>query len=476
MIRVSVPQLLSLLASAGLMANCHNLDSNLEVDVQGGRSNGSSGADQTGQVGFEGGSAGQGGAEGGGAGLPSYPSAGNSGESGGKQTGQVGFEGGSAGQGGTEGGGAGLLSYPSAGNSGESGGKGGANSMYMGGASGTRMQENAAGADSDLIGGATESALVPSCVKAIGNEPMPIEAPSSLAVSQLQWGTPHILYATQPTGNVMSLRWTLGNDPAADWQAWTCFDLVPHPERAAAANLSDNMPEVYVTTHAGGLFVRRFTLQPYGWVPWQPHPLPTYGSRAVDVAAVGLPSLILFLYVIDRDRVFVRHREGSSPGSAYLPWVEIDAPPGPRRITAAIRPDGRQQVFIADDAGALFTAIQTGADLDAGFGEFERLGDVSTPAFGEISCGYLTNGSPVVFGLSDGAVWSRSANVSGSENWILEAGDDVPRLATLAVGSWIDGKQPPAVYGTGVVGPSNLASQPRLWHHRVGSSVWKPIE
>lgn len=299
---------------------------------------------------------------------------------------------------------------------------------------------------------------------------MAFRSTSSLSVSLGQTGNPFVVYATQPAGNVMAMRYRLEPSYDSSWKVWLCFDLVRQPQRTAATNLSDLTPEAYATTTDGKLFVRHFYFDPYGWAPWESLPLPDPSSRATDVAAVGLPSPILFVYVIDRDRVFTRRRGSSNPLSAYQPWREISAPPSVRRISAGMRPDGRQQLFVTDAAGAMFTAIQSNAAPDASFGSFQRFGDDTTPTFTEVHCAYLKDHSVSVFALSNGGVWSRRPSGEEWTAWTPEGGTNKPTLATFTVGSLTD--QSPTIFGTDFYGAS---SGPRLWQHIAGSDVWSEV-
>jgi len=411
----SVRGLFSLLSSACLFASCHNLDLD-HATAQGG------------------------------------------------SAGQAAQDGGSAGQAAQDGGSAGYLNDGSAGYAGEpQGGEAGTSPIHTGGDSGS------AGSEANTPDGGTEDVVLPSCIMHDSNPPISFQAPASLAVSLSFSGQPFVVYATQPSSNSMTMRWSLGTGFDSSWYAWTCLDSLRQPQRTAAANLSGFGTEVYVTTKSGALFVRHLFTS-IGWAPWESHPLPSANSHADDVATVGRPSSIPFLYVIDRARVFVRHRANSSEVAQYLPWAEVKAPPSPQRISAGIRLDGRQQVFIVDATGSAFTSIQTSALPDAGFGAFERFGDESTPTLSEIQCGYLENGSLTVFGLSAGAVWSRSLSGNAWGAWTPEPGQGALTLLTLAVGSWF-GQQSPIVFGTDADSPA-----PRLWHHVIGSSVWAQIQ
>ncbi|MET0795573.1 MAG: hypothetical protein ABW061_28905 [Polyangiaceae bacterium] len=295
---------------------------------------------------------------------------------------------------------------------------------------------------------------------------MPLFEATSLAASLGGSGGPQVLYATQPNENVLSLRWTFDASYDADWQWWSCFDLVPQAQRSAAANLSDFSPEVYATSKAGALFVRHFYSD--GWAPWEPHPLPNADSHADDVAAVGWPSPVLFLYVIDRGRVFVRHRANSNSLSQYRPWVEVRGPAGLRRIAALLRLDGKQQIFVTNEARQVFSAVQTESGLDAAFTEFTPFGGASAPTLDEITGGYLKDGSGVLFGLSAGVVWSRVVNADSAGSWVPDAQGNAPSLSTLVVGSW-PGHQDPVIFGT------DSLFMPQLWHHQMGSSAWSQI-
>ena len=307
-----------------------------------------------------------------------------------------------------------------------------------------------------------EPVIVPGCVGKAGNEPLSFSATSALSASTVftkPWL--YVVYATQPATNVLSLRW-MTNNPAI-WDSWKCFDYVPYPQRTSAANLSNGSPEVYATTAQGQLFVRRLYSSALGWGQWWPLSLPSPDSQAVDVYAVGVPSATLFLYLVDREKVFVRHRTTSDPFSAYGPWLELHGPDKPMRITAGMRTDGRQQVFVLTRDGALFTAIQSSTETNSSFGPFLPFGGGSPPTSTELQCGYLADGSFVLFSLGSGLVQSSHANFSENAwtTWTVEPGATTHPLETLTIGNQLG--QPPTVFGT---------HGTDLWSHASGSGVW----
>lgn len=309
--------------------------------------------------------------------------------------------------------------------------------------------------------GGAEEVLVPRCILGSGATPIEFTTPSALSVNLLQGGVPYEIFATQPTTNLMTYRWY--DTHSATWLPWECFDLVPHPARVAATNLSNSLPEVYVTTQSGSMFVRRFYSLDIGWGEWEPLQLPTASSHVSDVAVVGPPSRILFLYVVDRGALFVRHRVDADAFSAYAPWHRLDAPFQAKRICSAVEVDQIQNIAALSADGTVLVSKQETTAPDAAFSAFEPLAGSSQMTFDELQCGYLADGTIVLFGLAEGAVWSRA--LGASNNWIKESGNP-PYIQTFAVGS-------EAGSNSTVVGAD---ANNTIWSHLERSENWNPIE
>ncbi len=305
--------------------------------------------------------------------------------------------------------------------------------------------------------------LVPGCVSFTNNQPsVNFTTPHGLAASTTGNSIPYVLYATEPTDNTVTLRWKLDFTPNASWTPWSCFDFVPYPAQIAAINVGNNpqnnSPEVYASTSLGKLYIRR--LLTAGWAAWQAISLPQSDSHIIDVAATRTPVTDPFLYVIDNDKLFVRHHLADDTLSGYSPWAEITgAPTGASRLCAAVRAtDHRQQVFVLTTAGAVFDATQQTADAGSLFGQFESSG-ASAPLLSDIDCGYSVGGSITVFGLSHGSLWSRD---SATSVWAQDAvaAPVSETLRQFTVGSTAG--VAPTVFGVGMSGT--------LYSHAPGAS------
>jgi hypothetical protein len=309
-----------------------------------------------------------------------------------------------------------------------------------------------------------DSVFVPGCITRVDSEPIAFKQAGALSASLLQNGSPYAIFSTQPTTDLISIRWS--NPDQSSWDVWRCFDFVHLPERVAAANLSNFYPEIYVSTGAGRLMVRRFYSDVSGWDNWTELSLPTAASVAQDVAAVGLPSPLMFVYVIDRGRIFVRHRKSTDWQSEYGLWASVSTPTPANRLCAAMRVDGRQQLFVLTGGGAVITAVQSVADPDSSFGAFVSFGDASAPQFSDLQCGYAADSSPEIFALSDGVAWAGQPNAAGG-TWTKDAGLVSPSLQTLAVGS--QPRAMPTVFGTDATN--------KLWSRVAGSDAgWTLID
>jgi len=346
------------------------------------------------------------------------------------------------------------------------GGQGGGSPVEGEAGSGSANANGGVPSSTDSVGpdegfGGAEEVLVPSCAFGAGANPIDFTTPSALSVNLLQGGGPYEIFATQPTSNLMAYRWY--DTYSTTWFSWNCFDLVPHPARVAATNLLGNLfPEVYVTTKLGSMFVRRFYSTSSGWGEWEPLQLPTSRSMLSDVAVVGSPSRILFLYVIDGGAILVRHRVSAEPFSAYGPWHRLGAPFQAKRICGAVGIDQIQNIAALSSDGSVFVSKQNAASPDAAFSDFEPLGLPSQTTFDELQCGYLADGTIVLFGLGGGAIWSRTLGTSSE--WTEESGNS-PYIQTFSVGSR------PGSNSTVFAADASNA----IWSHLDGSEEWDAI-
>lgn len=250
----------------------------------------------------------------------------------------------------------------------------------------------------------------PGCI-ADGWIPIQLRRPRSVAINTMKsWNGWHLLVSGAMTSSV-AITW--GDE--LDQKGWFCFDTVPHSARLAATSLTNDGVEWFSATDCGGLFVRRMIPGPSGafqWADWTPHSLPSDDSFVLDVAASLAFDETNYLFIVDRGRVFESHRLGPeyAPFSA---WQEVAAPQS-RFVAAGRRADGRQQLYLVDDAGEPSTCIQSSTELGAAFEACSDFGSADVPPLVDIDAPYrVPEGSPVFAVDRDGFVWARFQDESG---------------------------------------------------------------
>jgi hypothetical protein len=223
------------------------------------------------------------------------------------------------------------------------------------------------------------------------------------------------LVVTERNGHTIRTTW--GDDNAdVDWR---CFDTVAYADRVAGTSMTNDWGEWFVTTECGGLFVRRLVLSGElgGWGPWVPFSLPSARSFVQDIATSLAADGINYVFIVDRGRVYQRHRLGTESAS-FSAWDKVQAPTS-ERLAAGLRPDGRQQLFVLDENGEPFTCVQTSTELGA---EFEACVDFDgddVPQLTQIISPYrVAEGSPLLALDVDGMLWTRFQNgVGGYDDW-----------------------------------------------------------
>ena len=222
---------------------------------------------------------------------------------------------------------------------------------------------------------------------------------------------------------------------------WCCFEQVLYPDRVAATVLTNDFPEVFVTTKCGKLYGRRKSVS--GWDPWRDLSLPADDDSVVrDVAMSLSPSGITYIYVVDRGRVFARRRENEEPAAVFRDWWEV-GPRGARLVAAGLRPDGRQQVFTIDAAGASWSCTQNFPELDSPFAGCMRFGSPELPPLIDIEVPYHVDGKLPVFGLDvRGVLWQRTLDVDGEFGPWQPFSEDPQPVAFTALASGGDRRYP----------------------------------
>jgi len=237
------------------------------------------------------------------------------------------------------------------------------------------------------------------------------------------------LFATREAYHEVGTTFTRVVDHSI-WLTWSCFDAVPYPVRLAATTLSNDAPEVFVTTECGRVYVRRYFVGAAEiWSPWLPLDLPSNVGFVTDVSTSRGDANYVFL--VDRaGKVFAAAK--TDPYGRYAPWHEVATGAG-RGIASGFREDGFQQLFTLDDHGHVLTSVQTDGDLDS-FGDWLPFGEGSDLAFVDIDAPYGMNGALRVYAVDrDGAIWMREQEGDGFGAW-QEFTDLEPPPETTFVG------------------------------------------
>jgi hypothetical protein len=251
-----------------------------------------------------------------------------------------------------------------------------------------------------------ERSIVPECFTVpLGGMPLsPLANPRHVGLNTVStYGGWHLV-VSENGGHTVRINW---GDDTVDVD-WRCFDTVPYADRLAGTNLTNDLSEWFVTTQCGDLYVRRIIAYLGGgvWTQWTPFSLPTARSFVLDVATSLSAEGFNYVFIVDRGRVLQRHRLGTD-NAAFSAWQEVAAPPS-RLLAAGLRADGRQQLFLVNEAGDPSTCIQVSNKLGADFSECVDFGSADVPELVHIAAPYrVPGGSPVLALDVDGAVWVR---------------------------------------------------------------------
>lgn len=258
--------------------------------------------------------------------------------------------------------------------------------------------------------------IVPICYIGLGTTPAaPLANPRHVAMNTInKWGGFHLI-VSERGGHTIRITW--GDD--INQIDWRCFDTVPYANHLAGTTMTNDFSEWFATTDCGAVFARR--LVPYQgstvWSPWAPFSLPAPGSFVLDIAASLAADGTNYVFVVDRGRVFQRHRVGTEAAS-FSPWAEVEAPQS-TQLAAGLRLDGRQQLFLLDERGEPFTCIQKSSKLGAAFAGCVDFDGAAVPELIHVTAPYrVESGSPLLALDVEGAMWSRFQNDAGGfEPW-----------------------------------------------------------
>lgn len=356
----------------------------------------------------------------------------------GAQGGSLAFEAGSTSRGGSDlTSGAGWMAVGAGGDvtrSGAAGASGGPADM-AGGVSG---EAQGGGASSDIPSFCgQEETIFPACfADPRGYFPgIWLTSPRAIAIAtEDMWAGFHIV-VPQDLTSVVAITW--GDDSGS--VGWACFDIVPHPDRAAATSLSNDAPEIFVTTQCGQLYVRHYFADSSvaSWGAWTPFSAPDVNSFIRDVALSESPEGVTHVYVVDRGRLFFRRRSDAMPYSAFGTWSALRTPAS-TRVAAGLRADGRQQLFALDLQGHPYTCIQSEAALGSAFEDCTDFGEDALPALTDIEAPYHVVDELPVFGLDNaGSLWLRELDTPDHYgHWVKFKPTDQPQpfIAIAAAG------------------------------------------
>jgi hypothetical protein len=255
--------------------------------------------------------------------------------------------------------------------------------------------------------------------------PLPVPKVEAIGLNSIPfWGGGFQLYGAKADKNTVVVSWT-GDAVASWWQPWLCFDAVPIPKRVAATSLRNGWPEVFVSTGCGTLF-RRTGYTDASWSSWTTFGLPSPQSFVTDVALSLASDGTNHVYVADRGSVFVRQRVGSDPDGPFSAWQSLGSP-GAEIVAAGLRSDGRQQVFMLDQAGRASTSSQSSHVLGSSFEEWSGLGSGVVGELVDIDVPYGVE-LLELYGIdTSGNLWSRrEEGPDGLTDWTPWQGPTTP--------------------------------------------------
>lgn len=346
--------------------------------------------------------------------------AGQAGEAGTHHRGSAGSANGDGGTGqtGDDGGAGGTKEPPPTGGSAGAGGSAGKSTADTAGTGSTGGTAGPAGPLNPSVDCQPDAIIVPECTLygAPGGNypPVNVSAVNGVAIwSSELFGGGFNVFGTKRGVSTIVARYTRTVGPDAEWTNWYCMDALPKPARMAAGRLVNGRTEVFVTSSCGTLY-RRAEIPDGSWLaPWASFTLPTAGAVVTDVSMSVDKDGVNIVYIADAGRIFLRHRASTEPYSLYGSWQEIPAAPAAVLVTAGLRPDHRQQVFVLDAQGALYSAVQDDTNLDSAFGPWEAfdmselpspLVDIEVPSGTSLEL-FATAANGTLWQRADSAAW-----------------------------------------------------------------------
>jgi hypothetical protein len=298
-------------------------------------------------------------------------------------------------------------------------------------------------------GAAGELATRPFCtsVAGIGHPVVGYTYAHDIAAGLKGNGEPFVLFASQPTTNIVTLSWLYGVEPG--WTPWSCFDEVLRPQRVAAGNWVDHRLQVYATTANGTLHVRQSSVDFYE--PWATIPTPSRGS-VTDIAVVD--SGAKALYVALADGIFSRARTSAEHGVIDAAWQNTGLD-GATRIAVAVVEGGRHKILAVGADAGLREGTQLDADTADSFAYSD--GDFGSPGmqFADVEFARSATGQLQAFAvLLNGHLLMKTMVVETWGEWVSVQG--APLLLSIAAGG-IAGL-PPYLFGIDRLGIPYLST------------------
>jgi hypothetical protein len=234
------------------------------------------------------------------------------------------------------------------------------------------------------------------------------------------------IYAGDLGTQTMLARYRTGRE-ATSWVDWICYDLLPRSARIAAMNLSNDHPEIFVTTLEGGLFVRRTSQG--GQTPWLPFSLPTPSAVVTDVTALAgeVPPAV---YVLADGGVHVRRKRSIEPYASYGPWLSLPTNDA-RLLTGGVDGAAMHRIYVVTSAGEIQHTAPSDHAMDAPFSEW-KLVDALRTTLSDLDAARSTNGMNLFALTSTGAVLG-AYDIERGVSWQeLRRATDEPRFVAVA--------------------------------------------
>jgi len=192
---------------------------------------------------------------------------------------------------------------------------------------------------------------------------------SSIAAIPLSDGRLQV-FVVMANQNVAKLvtRWKLTTDVSAAWNPTVEMPFAPGEaiSRISAGRLSDGRVQLFATAVGSNVFTswKLTTDSAAAWQPWQ---LFYSGSDDDQITAASLPDGRMQLWRLNRNgALWSRWKVAVDSSAAWTEWQAFPTPSSRATVfTAAPLSDGRLQLFLADETGAMFSSWKADTNPDA---------------------------------------------------------------------------------------------------------------